>query len=123
MLRLLGSGTAILIAVALAGTRASTGKQAPARGPRIEVAFAGEARAEAVTGMVYVALSRDNQRPPIEQASPTGVPLFSTYVESLSPGTPATIGPDALGHPMASLRDIPAGEYWMQPFVNVYTRF
>ena len=24
---------------------------------------------------------------------------------------------------MASLRDIPAGEYWVQPFVNVYTRF
>ncbi len=24
---------------------------------------------------------------------------------------------------MRSLRDLPAGEYWMQPFVNVYTRF
>jgi len=27
------------------------------------------------------------------------------------------------GHPVASLRDIPAGDYWVQPFVNVYTRF
>ena len=73
--------------------------------------------------MVYVAISRDNQRPPIEQASPTGVPLFSKFVEGLAPGSVATIGPGDRGHPVASLRDLPAGEYWMQPFVNVYTRF
>jgi Putative esterase len=27
------------------------------------------------------------------------------------------------GHPVKRLRDIPAGEYWVQPFVNVYTKF
>ena len=27
------------------------------------------------------------------------------------------------GYPVATLRDLPPGEYWMQPFVNVYTRF
>jgi hypothetical protein len=92
-------------------------------GPRIEIAFSKEARAEAVTGMVYVAISRDNQRSPIEQAAPTGAPLFSRFVEGLAPGVPAAITAEDRGHPLPSLRDLPAGDYWMQPFVNVYTRF
>ena len=92
-------------------------------GPRIEIGFSKAARADAVTGMVYVAISRDNRRPPIEQTSPTGVPLFSHFVEGLAPGAAATITPDDRGHPVQSLRDLPAGDYWMQPFVNVYTRF
>jgi hypothetical protein len=91
--------------------------------PRIDVSFAKEARGEAVTGMVYVAISRDNQRSPIEQASPTGAPLFSRYVEALAPGAAVAITIDDRGHPVRSLRDLPAGEYWLQPFVNVYTRF
>jgi hypothetical protein len=95
----------------------------PAGGPRIEVSFPAEARGEPVTGMVYVAISRDNREPPVDQTGPTGVPLFSTFVEGLAPGAAATIGPADRGHPLASLRDLPAGEYWMQPFVNVYTRF
>ena len=38
-------------------------------------------------------------------------------------GTPVTFDTGYRGHPLAALRDIPAGEYWVQPFVNVYTRF
>jgi hypothetical protein len=73
--------------------------------------------------MVYVALSRDNRRTPIDQTGPTGAPLFSVFVSAQAPGAPVTIGANAAGHPVASLSDIPAGEYWIQPFVNVYTRF
>ena len=83
--------TAILVAGAGAVTfeRLAAAQQPRADGPRIEIVFAKEARAEPVTGMVYVAISRDNARSPIEQASPTGVPLFSRYVEGLAPGTAA----------------------------------
>ena len=91
--------------------------------PRIEITIAKGTRADSTTGMAYVALSRDNKRSPIEQASATGSPLFSTYVEDARPGTPIVIGPAERGHPVTSLKDIPAGEYWIQPFVNVYTRF
>ena len=101
----------------------SAAPQTRADGPRFEIAFSRAARAEPVTGMVYVAISRDTRRPPIEQTSPTGVPLFSHFVEGLQPDSPAAITVDDRGHPIRSLRDIPAGEYWMQPFVNVYTRF
>jgi hypothetical protein len=92
-------------------------------GPRVEISFAGATRRAAVTGMVYLAISRDNRTPPIQQTDPTGVPLFSKYVEQLQPGTAVTFTAEDRGHPVASLRDIPAGDYWVQPFVNVYTRF
>jgi len=92
-------------------------------GPRIEIAIAAAARSEATTGMVYVAIGRDNKRTPIEQASPRGAPLFSKYVEGLQPGTTVAITSAERGQPLPGLGDLPAGEYWMQPFVNVYTRF
>lgn len=104
-------------------TPSQTASASQGHGPRIEISFSRDARGESVTGMVYVAISRDNKQSPIEQAAPTGVPLFSTYVEGLVPGAAAAIDGASLGHPLASLQDLPPGEYWMQPFVNVYTRF
>src|SRR5258708_2096846 len=95
----------------------------PQAGPRVEISFAPGAGNEPVTGMVYLAISKDNQSAPIQQTDPEGVPLFSKYVEQLKPGATVTIGAADRGHPVAGLRDIPAGEYWVQPFVNVYTRF
>ena len=73
--------------------------------------------------MVYLAISKDNQTTPIQQTDPEGAPLFSAFVQDLKPGAPATITRENRGHPVASLADIPAGDYWVQPFVNVYTRF
>ena len=116
--------SAVVLALALSrvvSLVSAAGAQPPA--PRIQISFAKEARADAVTGMVYVAISRDNRRTPIEQASPTGVPLFSKAVEGLAPGVVVPIGDADRGYPIESLRDLPAGEYWMQPFVNVYTKF
>ena len=91
--------------------------------PRIEITIARGVRSEPLTGMVYVALARDTRRSPVEQTGATGAPLFSRYVESLAPGAAVTLDASDRGHPVASLRDVPAGEYWLQPFVNVYTRF
>ena len=99
----------------------STSAQGP--GPRIEITVAERARAQATTGMVYVAFGRDNKRTPIEQAGPTGAPLFSIAIDALQPGRPVAITSAQRGHPIPRLDDIPAGDYWVQPFVNVYTRF
>jgi enterochelin esterase-like enzyme len=115
-----------MIAVAGAASAATALQPlaAPAAGgPRVEITIAEDARAEATTGMAYVALSRDNKRSPIEQAGPTGAPLFSTYIDAVQSGAPVAMGPADRGHPIATLKDVPAGEYWMQAFVNVYTRF
>jgi Putative esterase len=125
--RLLAAGclaaAAALGAGRLAILRAAPGSPQAAAGPRVDISFSQGARAEPVTGMVYLAISKTNQNPPITDTDPEGVPLFSKYVEGLRPGAAVTIGAADRGHPVASLRDIPAGEYWVQPFVNVYTRF
>jgi hypothetical protein len=121
MTRLVGTLAALVVVGAAIGFDVAARQSAP--GPRIEISFAPAARGEPVTGMVYVAISRDKRRTPIEQVGPTGVPLFSREVGQLAPGAAAVIDSASLGHPVASLRDIPAGEYWFQPFVNVYTRF
>jgi len=108
---------------AVALTLLALAAQAPRRAPSIEISFASAAHAEPVTGMVYVAISRDNKTPPIQQTDPTGVPLFSHHVEQLMPGASVRLSAADQGHPVASLADIPTGDYWVQPFVNVYTRF
>src|SRR5207302_10855635 len=94
------------------------------RAPRFDIAVSPSARAEPVTGRVYVAISRSlGRQTPIEQTGETGVPLFAVNVSALAPGASAAIDATAFGHPIQSLRDLPPGEYWAQPFVNVYTRF
>src|SRR5687767_11859626 len=94
-----------LVAAATFGAIRASAQVAP--GPRVEISFAPGARSQPVTGMVYLAISRDNQSTPIQQVDPEGVPLFSKYVEQLKPGAPVTLTPDDRGHPVTSLRDIP----------------
>ncbi|MDB4889670.1 MAG: hypothetical protein JWL61_1525 [Gemmatimonadetes bacterium] len=94
-------------------------------GPRFEVSIAPAARAEPVTGRVYVAISKlaDTSGTPIRRTGESGDPLFGANVENLAAGRSAVIDATAFGHPVQSLRDIPAGRYRVQPFVNVYTKF
>ena len=78
----------VIRSTVIAGTSATVGARierrwlSPVRGPRIEITIAEDARAEATTGMVYVAISRDNKRTPIDQAAPTGAPLFSIAIDN-----------------------------------------
>ncbi len=114
---------AVAATAAAALSPLTTGQPQSPAGPSIEITISASARNEPTTGRVYVALSRDNKRTPIQQAGPTGSPLFSSAVEGLKPGAVVAIGAADAGHPVDSLANIPAGEYWVQPFVNVYTRF
>ena len=111
------AGVVLALSVPAAAARAADD------GPRILVSFSAQARAQPVTGRVYVAVSRDADKPPIEEADVTGVPLFGHDVAALAPGKTVAIDASDFGAPLASLRQLPAGDYWMQPFVNVYTEF
>jgi hypothetical protein len=98
---------------------------AGAQNPQFQVSFAPAAHAGSITGRVYVAISRTSSptSTPINQTGETGVPLYGIDVEALAAGKPVIIDASTRGYPVVSLRDIPAGEYWVQPFVNVYTKF
>lgn len=99
--------------------------QKPAKRPalRFEVSFPAAAHAEPVTGRVYVMIARTGEREPRLQIGRTGTPFFGRDVEGLAPGAAAVIDETDLGTPVASLRDIPAGEYVVQAMVNVYSEF
>jgi hypothetical protein len=105
---------------------AAAATRADAQGnPVFQVSFSRAANPGPLTGRVYVALSRTSAglSTPINQAGETGVPLFGVNIETLAAGKSVTIDAGVPGYPVESLRDIPAGEYWVQPFVNVYTKF
>ncbi|HEX5475228.1 MAG TPA: hypothetical protein VFX12_11245 [Vicinamibacterales bacterium] len=88
-----------------------------------EIRVPPSVRGEPLTGRVYVILTHDNSREPRLQVGRVGAPLFGHDVERLAPGAAATIDGTDLGTPVADMADLPAGDYWVQPFVNVYSEF
>jgi len=105
----------------------------PPKGVHVRISFPAAARSEPVTGRVYVAIARESETTtprrgggiagPIQLAGSTGSPLFGVNVENLKPGAAAEIDGTVSGHPVASLNEIPKGDYLVQAFVNVYTKF
>jgi hypothetical protein len=102
--------------------RVPAGNSAPLR---FEIAFPASAHDGPITGRVFLALSRDSAPPPIANGGSftNSTPLFGLDVNALAPGQAAVIDSSTLGYPTKSLADIPAGDYWMQAVMNVYTEF
>jgi hypothetical protein len=94
-------------------------------GPRFEVELSAAAPAEPVTGRVFLIVTRDSAKEPRFQAGARylGAPFFGVDVEQLQPESKVVIDASTPGYPVRSLRDIPAGDYYVQAFLNVYTQF
>jgi hypothetical protein len=99
-----------------------------------QITFPEAAHTGPITGRVLVMITRTDsmtrfgspQRVPAEprqQIGRSGVPVFGRDIERLAPGQTATIDASDLGFPVESLKDIPAGDYFVQAVVNVYTEF
>jgi hypothetical protein len=82
--------------------------------------------AHAVTGRLYVALSRHALPEPREEAGELagGVPFFGRDV-TWRPGASVVVGPDTAGYPTSTptLAAVPPGEYYAQAIFSVYTRY
>lgn len=91
---------------------------------RFEITFADSVNPGPITGRVFVILSKSNQREPRFQAGSYGgsVPFFGADVADLKPGEHAVIDASTLGFPLTSLSALPAGDYYVQALLNVYTR-
>lgn len=102
-------------------------------GLRFEVSLAPAAEAAIgelgletpVHGRAYVLVSRDTVREPRHQVGVAGVPLWGVDVEGLMGGGSVVIGDGdpVRGYPFRRLAELPAGEYQVQAFLNVYTTF
>lgn len=109
-----------LSGIALAALAASTCLAAETR---FEISYPASVNAGPITGRVYVMISRTSDREPRLQIGRLGVPFFGRDVEKLGAGQNATIDATDLGSPVVSLSEIPAGEYYVQAFVNIYSEF
>jgi len=90
---------------------------------QFEVSFSGNIHTDVITGRVYVMISTNNRREPRYQVGVRGVPVWGMNVKNLRPGEGAVIDEQVFGYPLESIRDIPAGDYYVQGFINVYTEF
>lgn len=111
----------MLLALAVSVARAASKNP----GVRFEISFPASARHEPIAGRVFVVISRTDHPEPRFQAGSWGdaPPLFGVDVDRLKPGKKAMIDGETLGYPTRSLRDVPAGDYYVQALVNVYTEF
>jgi len=79
-----------------------------------------------ITGRLYVIVSLDGEREPRQQLRETGVPFWGMDVRSLTEGSAIVLDDrDASfrGYPLEFPSDLPAGDYYVQAFLNVYTTF
>ncbi len=124
------SAVTLSVVLALAGALGaqSARPQSPPRSPferglRVEITVPAAVRATPVTGRVYFIVARSGDREPRLQIGRTGTPFFGRDVENLAPGQAAIIDATDLGTPVASLKNLPPGDYVVQAFVNVYSEF
>ena len=118
---------ALTLCLAPSGVRGQAA--APAPSPlRFEVSFPSSARSEPADGRIFVVLSRQGSPEPRLQFGRPGdqyrsTPFFGAAVEGLTPGQWASIGEQSEGYPIERLADLPAGDYFVQGMLNLYTAF
>ena len=101
-------------------------EKTPGARARFAISFSTELSAAPLDGRAYVIISTSNEPEPrfqILEEEVKSQEIFGVDVDGLKPGQPAVIGEDALGYPTANLRDLPAGDYWVQGVFNKYTTF
>src|SRR6185295_8249992 len=127
---ILSGGTASLVLAAVLA--ASSGSfHAQARPPaassklRFEVSFIPQIHEGPITGRAFVMVTRsiDKVPEPRLQIGRTGVPFFGRDVERLQPEKIVSIDGSDLGTPLDSINYIPAGDYYVQAVVVVYSEF
>jgi hypothetical protein len=92
---------------------------------QFQVSFPAAAHAGPITGRLFVFVAEDRSPEPRFQAGgyAASVPFFGVDVDALAPGQAAVVDAATLGFPLTSLDELPAGDYWVQALVNVYTQF
>lgn len=107
----------------------TAGPGAAQGGLRFEVSVPAGVRSEPLTGRLFIGLAASADPEPRIAAYNSArqrdgrVPFFAIDLEQLAPGRAAVVDARAIGFPYQRLKQLPAGEYWVQAIVNVYTKF
>ena len=122
----IGRGSALAgLLVALAPVPGLAQGNPPSNGVQFAVTVPASLEAHPVDGRVLVIVARTNDQEPRFQVGRglASQPIFGVDVDGLRPGQAAVIDATTRGWPVESLREIPAGSYWVQAVLNVYTTF
>ncbi len=94
-------------------------------GPVFEVTFSQELIDQAQDGRLVLMLSKDESAEPRFQISdgPATQLAFGIDVENWEPGQKVLVDAEAFGYPIRSLKDIEAGEYYLQVLLNRYETY
>jgi hypothetical protein len=92
---------------------------------RFEISFPAEMSPAPLDGRVLLLVSTKEQPEPRFSINFTGTSqqAFGVDVDGLAPGSPAVVDAAALGYPRERLKQIGAGDYWVQGFLNIYETF
>src|SRR5262245_61447142 len=90
-----------------------------------QLSYPAGANAGPITGRAFLFVARTDKEEPRLQSGPMrqSEPFFGVDVDALAPGKVVTIDRTTLGFPVASLKDIPAGDYFVQGMLLPYTKF
>lgn len=92
-------------------------------GTRFEIALP-QAIQNPVNGRLFLAIGRQGDPEPRLQIRWYDIPpLFARDVRGLRPGESAIIDDAVPGYPVASIRDLPPGDYFVQALLDVYTDY
>jgi len=115
--------TALVLAVVAAGS--ATGAPSGPGPLQFRVSFASVVRDTPATGRVYVIVSTAADPEPRFQVDILGPPFWGRDVSDVAPGQQMLVdgSTSVYGYPLASLSELPEGDYTVQAFMNVYTTF
>ena len=110
--------TGVILRIILLAGIGSIGPTLSAQGPgpRIDVSFPSSVHPAPLTARLLVLFARDSGREPRLQIGWPGdaPPVFGIDVSELRPGATAVLDSRAPGSPLASLNDLPEGDYSVQ---------
>ncbi len=115
-----------ILTLTIAATVAATIATWPAvAAERFELSFPKEMSAAPLDGHVMLMVSKNEKPEPRSQLSFTATTqqAFGVDVDALAPGAAAVVDETTLGYPRDSLKDIPAGDYYVQGVLNIYETF
>ncbi|MGE0770544.1 MAG: hypothetical protein AB7K37_02445 [Cyclobacteriaceae bacterium] len=90
-----------------------------------QISFSEALNEGAQDGRLLLMLSRNNEREPRFQINdgPSTQLIFGVDVEGIRPGESVAVGSQAFGFPIQDLKQVPAGEYYVQALLNRYETF
>jgi len=94
---------------------------------RFAISFPALRSAKPLDGRVLLFISDDSRTEPRTQSDQYRAnstrPIFGVDVDGLRPNQDVIIDEAVFGWPVRSLKDIPAGDYWVQALINRYETF